>query len=74
MDIKPSSVCWLCPGPAASCAAAPRSVWPQRHRAACTAAGSAHQTPAPLLLTLPDIDSRIHTLHKEPVRERRVRR
>lgn len=71
MHISPSSVCWLGPGPAVLCGVAPLSVWPQHHPAAYTAAGSAHQTPALLLLTLPESEHKIHTLHKEPGEERR---
>lgn len=67
----PSSVCWLYPGPAARCGAAPLSVWLQHHPAAYTGEGSAPQTPAQPLPTLPESNRRIHTPQKEPGEGRR---
>lgn len=67
-DASPSSVCWLFPGLAVRCGTAALSIWSQHHRAVYTAKGSALQTPALTLLTLPESDCSIHTLHKKTVR------
>lgn len=71
MSPPPSSVCWLYPRPAARCGAGPLSVWLQHHPAAYTGEGSAPQTPAQPLPTLPESNRRIHTPQKEPGEGRR---